>query len=213
MKKILMLALPILIIASAAMLMFFNLMLKPLLASIAEAKVRNIATKAMNQAILDNFNADVTYKSLMTVVQDKDGRIAMLQANSTMMNRLASQTALSAQKNISNIDVQEVGIPVGTVIGGQLFSGRGPLIKLSVYPVGSVLTTFISKFEEAGINQTLHRINLRLAATVRVIIPGGGVTVQVVLESPVAESIIVGIVPTTYVNVPKEDVLNLVPID
>lgn len=213
MKKTLMWLFPALIVAAVAVMMFFNLMLKPLLSSIAEAKVRNIATKAMNEAILDNLNANVTYESLMTVVQDKDGRVAMLQANSTAMNRIALETALAAQKNISNIDMQEVGIPIGTVIGGQIFSGRGPLIKLSVYPVGSVLPTFVSKFEDAGINQTLHRIYLRLAASVRVIIPGGGVTVQVVLESPVAESIIVGVVPQTYVNVPKEDVLNLVPIE
>ena len=204
---------PALIAVVVGVLMFFNLMLKPLLSSIAEAKVRLIATQSMNESILANLTSDVTYDKLMNVVVDEAGRVTMIQANSALMNRLGAQIALDAQKNIANINVQSIGIPIGTVIGGSLFSGRGPLVKLSAYPVGSVMTSFVSKFEDAGINQTLHKINLKMTATVRIIIPGGGSTVQVDYESPVTESIIVGMVPQTFIDVPKDEVLNLVPIE
>ena len=46
----------------------------------------------------------------------------------------------------------------------------------------------------------------------RIIVPTGADSVTVDTLVPIAESIIVGQVPSTYVNVPsEEDALNLVP--
>ena len=97
-------------------------------------------------------------------------------------------------------------------LGISLFSGMGPDIRVSVVPVGSVTTRFVTKFESAGINQTRHEISLEATTTMRIVIPTGTDTIQVTSTIPIAESIIVGTVPESYVNVPDVDsMLNMAP--
>jgi len=182
------------------------------LASYAESLISSRGAKALNEAIISSLDNSFTYDQLITVTTDSEGRIRLLQANTPNLNTLASKTTLLAQQNISKIGETDIRIPIGTLIGGRLLTGRGPLITLRVEPVGSVSSEFVSEFEEAGINQTLHRIKLRLKATMRIVLSTGSTTVTVQAESAVAESIIVGDVPDMYANIPSaEDVLNFVP--
>lgn len=185
--------------------------MRPLVMSIAEARLRSIAAKAMNDAILKNIDEDLQYQDLVNIVLDNNGQPAMLQANTVRMNRLAAKTALTAQEYIAEIGNQGISVALGTVIGGQLFSGQGPPITVQVVPAGSVVSKFVSEFEGCGINQTRHRINLRLETTVRVVFSGGGQVVELVSETPIAESIIVGSVPNNFFNTGGADKLNLIP--
>jgi len=56
----------------------------------------------------------------------------------------------------------------------------------------------------------LHYLYLIIIADVRIIVPLASDTVRVVTNVPIAETIIVGDVPESYINVPKEDFLNVV---
>jgi sporulation protein YunB len=182
------------------------------LASYAESLISSRGAKALNEAIISSLDNSFTYDQLITVTTDNEGRVRMLQANTPNLNALASRTTLLAQENISKIGQTDIRIPLGTLIGGRLLTGRGPLVTLRVEPVGAVSSEFISEFEEAGINQTLHRIKLRLKATMRVVLSTGSTSVTVQAESAVAESIIVGDVPEMFANIPSaEDILNFVP--
>ena len=83
---------------------------------------------------------------------------------------------------------------------------------MKIVPVGAVSTEFMSEFSSAGINQTRHRIFLKLDTTVQMVIPTGTQTARVSAQVPVAESIIVGAVPDSFVDVAnEEDMLNLLP--
>ena len=57
-----------------------------------------------------------------------------------------------------------------------------------------------------------HKIFLNLRATVSLIVPTGSQLVEVTSTVPIAESIIVGEVPESFVDVNnEEDMLNLIP--
>ena len=78
-----------------------------------------------------------------------------------------------------------------------------------IVPVSAVSAVFSTEFESAGINQTRHKIYLSLQTTVRLVIPSGAKQVALGSQVLVAESIIVGEVPSSYVNVPEVgDALN-----
>ena len=87
----------------------------------------------------------------------------------------------------------------------------GPQIRVSVVPVGSVTTRFVTSFESAGINQTRHEISLEASVLMRIVVPAGSNSVSVSTYVPIAESIIVGEVPESYVHVPEDELLNLIP--
>ncbi|MFQ8600158.1 MAG: sporulation protein YunB [Oscillospiraceae bacterium] len=72
-------------------------------------------------------------------------------------------------------------------------------------PAGTVNTQIISQFEEAGINQTNHRIYLKIVCTVTGLIPGYPVNVEVENEFCLAETVVVGRVPESYTHVISDD--------
>ncbi len=192
---------------------FINANLRPALLGLAEARVRSIAANAMHEAILDTFQDDNIYNSLVDI-HETGSSVYLLQANSGKINSLASVCAQTAQERISGLGEQGVSIAIGTVIGIPLLAGRGPQLMVSFTPVGSVHTSFESEFRSAGINQTLHRINLHMSASVQIILPGITHNVNVTGEATIAESIIVGDVPNAYTNVEDENRLyDLLPDD
>ncbi|MDD3401188.1 MAG: sporulation protein YunB [Eubacteriales bacterium] len=209
-KKLLIVVIIIFVVIAAGFV-YINANLRPVLAGLSAARVESVAAKAMNQAILDVISTDSAAQALLDVYSNDHG-VYLLQANSGKLNTLSADCADAALERIMQLGEQGVSIPIGTVSGIPLFSGIGPKITLKFTPAGAVQTSFDSEFRSAGINQTLHRITLRLTATIRIILPGQSHTVTVVAEAAIAENIIVGDVPSAYTNVAnEEDLLNLVP--
>ncbi len=192
---------------------YINAGLRPVLEGLSSARVESVAARAMNDAILDILSSDVAADALLNVYASEKG-VYLLQANSGKLNTVAADCANNAQERIFELGEQGISVPVGTLSGIPVFAGMGPSIVLKFTPAGAVKSSFDSEFRSAGINQTLHRITLRLTATVRIILPGESFLVTVDAEAPIAENIIVGDVPNAYTNVAnEEDLLNLVPSD
>jgi sporulation protein YunB len=128
-----------------------------------------------------------------------------------MMNSLASQVALTVQDTIKNMRTSEIKVPLGNIFGSQILGQYGPKIKINVTPIGRVNVDFFTEFEDSGINQTRHKIYLKVIAEVKTIVPFSSKNMVVESTIPIAETIIVGRVPENYVNVPKEDLTNVIP--
>ena len=67
--------------------------------------------------------------------------------------------------------------------------------------VGTVRAEFDSQFTSAGVNQTLHRIWMEVTVPMTLLLPGGRVEVTVETRLCVAETVIIGQVPDTYLQV------------
>lgn len=211
-RRRLMLALVVLLIAATALVSFGLTNLNPIVVSMAEARARQLAVEAINNAIDEVIGSALSYSDLVRVSTDAQGKVSLIQANTLLMNDLASQAALAAQRNLEALADQGVELPLGAALGVALLGGSGPRIRVSVVPVGSVVTRFVTAFESAGINQTRHEISLEASTQMRIVIPTGASGVTVSAYVPVAESIIVGQVPESYVQVPDTDsMLNMVP--
>lgn len=203
--------LAILVLITVALIILVDHNITPVALSIAQAQVRAIASDAIFTAVQESIQ-DITYEDLIHVTYDGNGKVAMVQANSVRMNQIASQTALAAQEHISAIDMRSVSVPIGTVFGGPVFSGRGPKLPVRVMPAGSVMTEFGTNFGAAGVNQSRHEIYLTLKARMQIAIPLGSEAIEVTLRVPVAETVIVGEVPQTYLYTDERaDMLNLLP--
>ena len=180
--------------------------------SLAQAQARAMAVRALNEAADEIVLSGVTYDQLMAVTTDSSGQIRLIQANTPEMNRLASRASLTAQQKITGLEQEALSIPLGSALGMTILAGYGPLIEVRMLPVGAVIAGFTTEFQTAGINQTRHKISLTLTAQVELVIPTGAMEVQAVTQVAVAESIIVGQVPDSYVNVEDvSDMLDLAP--
>jgi len=204
-------ALALLVLAVVGYVLIDNAV-RPTILSMSEARLRAIAVKAMNDAVRETVGDDTNYTDLINIEKDGQGSITLVSANAVKMNNLAANTAILAQEKILGIGEQGISIPIGTIIGGQLLTGRGPPIKVKIEPVGSVTTDFMTEFEDAGINQTRHKIFLILNASVRIVVGNAAQTVQISSQVLISETIIIGSVPQSYMRFDSEDeLLNLLP--
>lgn len=200
----------ILLLAACAIIMEQNL--SQTLLDMAFAQAYSMAVETLNRAVKDITQDGVGYEELIDTRVDEQGHVTMLRANTMRMNELAAHTALLAEEELNSFENQFVEIPLGAALGIRFLSGFGPRVAVQILPVGAVHTSFDTELETAGINQTRHKIFLKLRATVSLIIPTGSQLVEVESTMPIAESIIVGQVPDSFVDVSdQEDMLNLIP--
>ena len=197
------------LLAAALAFVLLERNLEKVILDMAHARAEAMAAEYLNEAVRDVIGGQVTYEDMINVRTDAQGRVTMLQANAVRMNELATLTALTAQSHLESAEAQSVAIPLGAALGVPFLSALGPRVRVRIVPVSAVSAAFSTEFESAGINQTRHKIYLSLRTTVRLVIPGGARQVDLAGQMLIAESIIVGEVPQSYVNVPEiSDSLN-----
>lgn len=185
--------------------------IKPTVLTIAEIKAKEIASSAINESIRDKITDDIRYQDLYFIRTDEEGNITFMQANTIMMNKLASEVALTIQTKIRSTETSSIKVPMGNIFGSQLLAQYGPKINIRVTPIGRVNVDFFTEFQHSGINQTRHKIYLTVNTQVKTIIPFASTPITVQSTVPIAETIIVGRVPDNYINVPEKDFMNVIP--
>lgn len=173
-------------------------LLKPTLKTLAETQAQWTATEAIHQAILEEIASDIKYTDLVIPHKDRDDRVVFMQANLIVVNRLASESVLKVQKHLEEMRTENFYIPLGQITGIKLLANLGPKIKFKLLPVGTVRVQISDDFSQAGINQTRHKIYLNVSSDMRIAFPLIATETNVEARVPIADSIIVGPVPDTY---------------
>ena len=93
-----------------------------------------------------------------------------------------------------------VNIPVGNLTGVSLLMGRGPKVPVKIITMTSSRVEFNNSIVTAGINQTKHQINLEVIVDIDILVPWGTESTQVITEVLIADTIVVGRVPDTYLS-------------
>ena len=167
--------------------------LRPILTSLATARVSNAVTRVVNTSVNETlYDAGVDYDRLISLEKDNEGR------NMAEFNRLQSAVLADVLQRLSEVSTRELAIPLGSLTGSPLLAGRGPLLHIKMQSVGSSSAHFENAFASAGINQTRHEIRLVVDVYVSVLLPGFSTVTKVTNRCAVAETVIVGSVPDTY---------------
>ncbi|MBE6908370.1 MAG: sporulation protein YunB [Ruminococcaceae bacterium] len=173
--------------------------LKPILTSLAAARVANTVTRIVTAAVNETvYDGNVDYDSLISLEKDVEGRIVAVKSNMAAFNRLQSAILAEVLERMSEVDTRELSIPAGTLTGSPLLAGRGPSVTVRMQSVGSPSAHFENEFTDAGINQTRHRIMLVVDVSVGILLPGFSTATRVSNSFTVAETVIVGSVPENY---------------
>lgn len=187
------------IVALAIALWVYWKSMTPTILDIAQVQVKAQTTQAVNEAVLSVLQG-VDYTDFVTVEKNSQNEVVLITANSNSVNQLARNASIVTQGKINTLFQQAISIPLGTLSGIPLLSQLGPDVNIVIDPVGTVQCSFVSHFETAGINQTLHRIYLNVSSTVDVIIPSSHQVVQIETPILVCETVIVGKVPDTFLQ-------------
>ena len=161
----------------------------------------NSTSDLINDAIDRQIESgNISYDRIVFFEKDLDGRITALKTNMTEVNRLKTEILNRINDEILALDTSSIGIPLGSLLLPELFSGRGPEIPVQILSIRNSDASFQSYFTQAGINQTLQQLTMEVRVDIAVLVLGKTESFAVSSQVVVAETIIVGQVPDTFLQ-------------
>ena len=193
----------LLVLLAAVFLAFLMLRsrYRDVIRDLAETQVKNTTSDLTNDAIAKQIaDGVIQYDRIVYFEKDLDGRITALKTNMSEVNRLKTDILNLINDEILALDTSDIGIPLGSLFLPEFFSGKGPAIPVRILSIRNSDATFSSKFSQAGINQTLHQLTMIVSVDVAVLVLGQTSSFTVNSEVVVAETVIVGDVPSTFLQ-------------
>jgi len=183
---------------------YWQQVIKPIINDISEIKARSMITAMINDTIHDKFEDQVNVEQLLIIKMNNEGNIEFVQANTQAMNYLVSDLTKELQKRYKHAPPETVRVPLGTLMGSQLLSQAGPYVNLKVMPQSVSKTEFQTEFVTEGINQTKYKVYVNMDCQVNILAPFSDRMINVHKTVLIAEAVILGKVPSSYIVVPED---------
>ena len=109
------------------------------------------------------------------------------------------------QREFDKIPQITVFINMGTVTGVSMLKNLEPKFEMELESAGNISSIVRTEFKSVGINQTHHKIYLKIDARVGILTPFSAFGKDINTEVLISEAIIIGEVPDTYYNLEGMD--------
>ncbi len=171
--------------------------------AMAEDKAKTIAIQAINNAVSEvlDKNKDIC-NNLVIFTYDEEGNIISADTNTTLTNTVEGLILDGVVSRIDSSSRYPIKIPVGTLTGSDLLTGRGPPLTFYINLTSNAKSSTENLFESSGINQTRHQIQIHFQVDVSIVMSGKHFGATVENTVVIGETIIVGKIPDAYVRQP-----------
>lgn len=191
----------VLALLAVAVLLVLRTKYRKVLTELAQTQVKNVTSDLINEAVdREIAEGTIQYDRLVYFEKDLEGRITALKTNMGEINRLKTETLALINQEILDMDSSALGVPIGSLVLPEVFAGRGLSIPIEILAIRNSDASFSSSFSQAGINQTLQQMKMDVFVDVTVLILGSTESFTVSSQVVVAETVIVGQVPNTYLQ-------------
>ncbi|MGN0985570.1 MAG: sporulation protein YunB [Candidatus Enterenecus sp.] len=194
-----------LLAAAALSVGFFMLLsarLRPQIEVMAESRAVNLISQAISEETDLSLAAEqLGYLDFIDMDIDSSGRVTSLSVKTAESTAFRRQVVQNLVRRLEDLPANELSIPLGNLTAFLPFSARGPSVRVRLQSVGDVTAEYVNEFTSAGVNQTRHSVYLSISVTVYLIIPGEIIPVSATDRVCVAETVIIGQVPDTYLSV------------
>ncbi len=182
----------------AFVLVLFLRTVSPLIIGRAEAKLQGEFNLICAEAVEECLNCEeLSPKDIVTVERGSGGEISVAYTDVTQVNRIKAYIAKNVQKKLDDMDRVTAKVNIGGFFGFKSdFS-----VPVRVASVNVLKMDLKTDFEAAGVNQTKLGINMTFQTDGKLIFAGEVRRITVKTEVPVVQTVLVGDVPNTYVNV------------
>lgn len=191
----------LLFVLLCALFIVFRSKYHEVITALAQTQVKNATSDLINDAI-DRQISDGTihYDRMVYFEKDLDGKITALKTNMSEVNRLKTNLLNLINDEILAMDSDHMGIPLGSLILPEIFAGKGPVIPVQIITIRNSEAGFFSEFTQAGINQTLQKLNMQVSVDVSVLVLGRVEDFTISSQVVIAETVIVGQVPDMFLQ-------------
>lgn len=179
---------------------------KPFVFVYAKSAAETILLNAANEAVLNILKEDdITYTDISNISRKEDNTITGIEINIEKINTLKSKISNEISHIVSENSKYDLNIPIGTLFGGEYTTGYGPTVKFKMQLTETAVVDFESKFEDAGINNILHQIIIKIDICASVLMMGCTDGFTVSTTALAAQTVIAGEVPDSFTNVVESE--------
>ena len=191
----------VLLLVVTGLILLVELHLSPYIRELARNQAVNAASNAITDAVGEMLRReDTDFSRVIVLEKDVQGHITALRTDMGQVERLKVEVLGILGGLIAEINTQQLGIPLGNLLLPDLLAGTGPVLPVKAVSLTMSNADFFSDFTEAGINQTLQTLKVKFTISLTILTTVGYETVDVDSDVMVAQTVIVGTVPETYVN-------------
>ena len=174
-----------------------NISLKPVICELAESYGAPAVVEIINDSVSEFFEDNrIGYSDLARLRYNQSGFVTSIEYDSFEINRMKTACLEKLQKDLSALRSAKIKIPLGSLFNDIGASGRGPRIGVKITESAIADIEVLSTFESVGINQSRHEIRMRVSADVSAYLPPQSAKFTVSQEYVLAQTVIVGNVPT-----------------
>ncbi len=181
---------------------FLEYKIRPLVSEAAASRGRSYATELINKAVESAATFGIP---LVRVSEGTDG-VVSVETDTKALSEIRREATEAIIKTLSDNDIMKFSVPLGNLMGSSMIGGHGLPIEIRLVPIGDITVNIKTEFVEAGINQTLHKIILRVRISFDIIAAGDSLKVDVVSDIGLAETVIVGKVPDAYTAINRYEI-------
>lgn len=177
---------------------------KPFVYELAVNKAKAISVSVIEDSVKTVLqNENVSYDDLVILDKTEQGNVTSIRTNMVKTNILKADISSMIVSRLEEVREYDMEIPLGALMGSELFSSWGPNITIPISLTGRAIADIKNEFTSAGINQTLHHIWLELSVDIYIMLPGDKTDTNVSTRTEIAQTIIVGVTPDAYLNTEK----------
>jgi sporulation protein YunB len=191
---------PLALFLAAASILSALFFLRSISTQIAVSNAEDIVTMAVNNAVNDIMSeGGYGYDYFVQIQKNDAGEIAAVSTDMAHINTLSTEI-LDKVIHSTESGTLTVDVPAGNLTGSSLLMGRGPKVPIKIIYLTSSSVDFKNSIASAGINQTKLQLSLEITVDVDVLIPWSTKSSSIVTDVLVADTVVVGKVPDTFVN-------------
>ena len=178
------------------------------IAGAAEDIAVNMVALKINQSLKKGFCSEAFEGQLLRVERDDSGNIQYIEPDTRLINRLVMDFAGGVKESYNPDEIARCKVNLGVLTGSRFLSQLPIRTTIKVQPLSLTKITCSTGFESQGINQTRYYVRCDVESRIRVLAPFTNETAQIRRSYQIAEAVIVGQVPDSYVVVPEESILD-----
>lgn len=186
-----------------AFALYYYLRIAPVISTVVTETTRMKVSEAIDD-MTEKQLYEVEYGDFVILGTDSDGNVTFVQMNSVAVNLFARRVTSLIRGEMEKFEEQGIAIPLGTITGVPLLSDIGPELTYNVLDLGVVDADFYSEFSSAGINQTLHRLYMKIIVNMRIVLPGYSLAFDNSSTVMICENVIAGDVPLGNIDIGGE---------
>ena len=189
----------LILITLVGIIIFLDYRTRPAIKDMCQIQLCEYASEQISDSVNKAISElGYNYSDYVTIQTNEDGKITSIHTNAKQISNILNAVSSNVNKSFDNFKSIDVDLNIGSISGIGWFLGRGFTIPIKITTRGSATAEIISKLEEAGINQTFHKIHIKVTADLIGIFPGYSVKTTSSSICLISESLIVGTVPQCY---------------